>query len=425
MAVPSVWTAINSFKQNTNSSNGDHSEHQLAKGRSEEAPLITFFIPDLSIGGAERVTVNIVNGLSRRGFAVELLVSRNTGPLKSELDNAISVTSLWPTHTTDLGVAAHIPALISYFRKREPAIFLPQLEHPSVVSLIAARISQTDSVVIPTQHSSFGQSIDESLKDRIVHALVPRLYPHADGLIAVSNGVAKSITDQTSVQHGAITVLHNPVEVEKIFRESRAAPPHEWLADPRIETIVFVGRLAAQKDLRTWLDVINELHNQRHQTRGILVGTGPKRSELEAYASARGMQGVVSFTGYVENPYAYMGHADVFLLTSHYEGLPTVLIEAMATGCSVVATDCPSGPREILHDGQFGELASIGDVPTLVDAVEHILEEPVDSESLINRARDFSPESVFQQYEQFLNAIIDSETPNNDSVTLNDVFVNS
>ena len=409
---------------NSNSTNGSVRDESFKLMTADEGPLITFFIPDLSVGGAERVTVNIVNGLARRGFNIELLVSRNRGPLRAELDDSIPVRELWPYRTSLLGVAAHIPALTTYFRKKRPAIFIPQLEHPSIVSLVAAGISQTDCIVVPTQHSSFGPTIDETLKDGIVHTLVPHLYPRADGVIAVSSGVATSLVNNMALGPKDITVLHNPVEVEDIMPLSKEEAPHQWLADPDIEAIVFVGRLAAQKDLLTWIDVFHELHSKRPRTRGIIVGTGPKQGELQDYAREMGLEESISFPGFVKNQYAYMGHADAFLLTSHYEGLPTVLIEAMASGCPVVSTDCPSGPREILRDGELGPLAPIGDVQHLVQSLELVLSEPPSAEFLIERAMDFSPETVFERYERFLNSLTETNRPSNRSVSVNEIPVN-
>jgi glycosyltransferase involved in cell wall biosynthesis len=110
----------------------------------------------------------------------------------------------------------------------------------------------------------------------------------------------------------------------------------------------------------------------------------------------------VSFAGFVDNVYAYMGSASVFVLSSRHEGLPTVLIEAMACGCPVVATDCPSGPREILQDGAYGPLVPVGDETSLAEAILEALDSPVSPELLRERASDFSTESALEEYVEFI-----------------------
>lgn len=369
---------------------------------SPKGPLLSFFIPDLSVGGAEQVTVNIVNGLAARGHNVELLLSRFEGELQQNLNSSVSVVTLQPENTSVFGVAAHLPALASYVRNRKPAALIPHLEHPSVVCLALNRLLDTETAIIPTHHSALGGSVAESPKDRIVGQLVPRLYPAADRIIAVSEGVADGIVEQTAVERADISVLHNPVEIETV--RARASEPfdHEWLDDDALSVVLFVGRHEDQKDLETWLRAFEQVHDRDPDTRGILVGKGSRRTALEALADQLGIGDVVAMPGYVDNPYAYMAGADTFLLSSRYEGLPTVLIEALATGCSIVSTDCPNGPREILADGEYGRLVPVGDVTGIADAVLASLENPTPPETLRARADDFSPAAVLDEYERFI-----------------------
>jgi glycosyltransferase involved in cell wall biosynthesis len=127
---------------------------------------------------------------------------------------------------------------------------------------------------------------------------------------------------------------------------------------------------------------------------------------LKETAIQLGIEDAVSIPGYIDNPYRFMQQASVFLLSSRFEGLPTVLIEAMASGCPVVSTDCPSGPREILNDGEYGQLTPVGNVEEITAAVEQTLEDPVDSSTLRERADDFAPTVVLNEYEGFIDAYL-------------------
>jgi len=166
--------------------------------------------------------------------------------------------------------------------------------------------------------------------------------------------------------------------------------------------VLGVGRLEPQKSFKTFLRAFGCVHERLPSTRAVIIGRGSKRDELEALAADLGLSDVVSFPGYVDNPYAYMAGADTLMMSSVHEGLPTVLIEAMACGCPVVSTDCPSGPRTILEDGQYGPVVEVGDDAALAAGVLATLRDPLDERTLIERARDFQPSTVLADYETFV-----------------------
>lgn len=389
-------------------------ERPVASGKNEsitgtggdDGPLLSFFIPDLTVGGAEQVTVNLVNGLSSRGYNVELLLSKFKGELQSNLQSQVKVRTLPPSRTPVVGVAAHLPALATYLQRKRPVALFPHLAHPSIVCLAVNRLLDTDTLVIPTHHSAFGISPSTTVKDRVVRRLVPHLYPSADRIITVSEGVADSIIERTSVSRADISVLYNPVDIAAVRRRAREPVNHEWIDDDGIKVILFVGRIAEQKDLKTWLRTFKRVHDQDPTTRAVIVGQGPRRQELQRESNRLGIADVVSMPGYVENPFGYMYRSEVFLLTSLYEGLPTVLIEALACGCPVVATDCPAGPGEVLVDGKYGHLVAPGDVAGLCEAVVDALENPMPSDELQERSDDFAPERVLDRYERFITDFV-------------------
>lgn len=366
-------------------------------------PLLSFFIPDLTFGGAEQVTVNIVNGLSERGYSVELLLSRRDGKLQAELDTDVRVRELSAGRTAGLGVLADLPALVSYLRRQEPTALFPHLSHVSVACLTAKRVLGLDTKIIPTEHKTFRERDETTTKDRLVDRLTPLVYPTADRIIAVSEGVADSITAQTRLSREDISVLYNPVDVNAVRAQASTPVSHEWVGDDATDLVVYVGRLEAEKDLETWLRAFDKVHQHNPEARAILVGDGSCRPQLEARLDALGLSEVVSLPGYVENPYPYMKQADVFALSSRFEGLPTVLIEALACECPIVSTDCPGGTAEILAGGDVGRLVPVGDARALAEAIDQTLAEPTDCDQLSARAESFAPDAVFDEYERFLD----------------------
>ncbi|AAV44733.1 glycosyl transferase group 1 (plasmid) [Haloarcula marismortui ATCC 43049] len=377
-------------------------EQDTSTATDGDRPLLAFFIPDLSVGGAEQVAITIANGLATRGYDIDLLLSRASGELRSELSEQVSIVELPPSTTPVVGVAAHLPFLATYLNKRKPAALFPHLEHPSIVSLAINRFLNTDTAVIPTQHSAFGHEVEATPKDQIVRRIVPRLYPASDQIVSVSEGVADSLTDRTPVERSDISVLYNPVDVEQIRERASQPVEHEWVEGNDRDVVLFVGRHARQKNLDGWVRAFEKIVNKNPDARAIIAGKGPCREQVQATVERLGLSDTVSLPGFVDNPYRYMRKSDVFLLSSRYEGLPTVLIECLAVGCPVVSTDCPSGPREILSDGEHGTLVPMDDIDGLANAVCDTLADPPDSDRLRSRADDFSPKPVFDAYEQFL-----------------------
>jgi glycosyltransferase involved in cell wall biosynthesis len=368
---------------------------------------LTFYIPNLVVGGAEQVTVNIVNGLARRGYDVELVLSHPVGELRSAVTAEVAVTELAQSRIPIVGIGAHLPRLVSYLDDAEPTALFAQKTDASVVCLAADRLADAETTVVPTEHLAFATTPAPSVKSRVVRRLAGQLYPSADRIVAVSQGVADSLVDQLDVQRERVSVLYNPVELDTIRERARDPVEHAWVEDDDVDVVLFVGRHHPQKDLGTWLRAFARVHETAPDTRAVIAGTGERTEHLQALADRLGMTDVVSFPGYIDNPYRYMDRAGVFLLSSRFEGLPTVLVEAMACGCPVVATDCPSGPREILADGEYGQLVPVGDVTELASAVEEALEDPVDADLLCARADDFAPEVVLDEYERFLRTEIE------------------
>jgi len=369
-------------------------------------PLISFVIPSLTVGGAEQVTVSIVNDLATRGYAVELVVAQFDGKLRSALRADVEVVELSPSRTPGLGVAAEFGPIVRYLREAEPAALFPHLPRMSVVCLAAAQVAGTDTAVFPTHHSAYGQGPEDEIKARVVDWLVKHLYPTADRVIAVSDGVADGIARLTAVDRADISVLHNPVDVGQV--RARACDPVDdrWIEDDKTPVVLFVGRLVAQKDLETWLWAFSQLHERDPDVRGVVAGQGPQRKQVSEVVADLGLQDVVAIPGYVDNPFRYMSKADLFLMSSRYEGLPTVLIEALACGCPVVSTDCPNGPREILADSAYGRLVPVGDHEALAAAAAATLADPPASDRLQARADDFAPAVVMDDYERFIQKYV-------------------
>lgn len=363
-------------------------------------PRIGLYVPALRVGGAQHVTVNIANGLASRGYPVDLVVSYHQGGFCDRVDSSVNVVDLETPTLPAIGIGASIPPLTHYLNRAEPSMLFSAMTFANVVALVAHRLANTSTRIIPTEHDEFG--MDRRLKSRLVSGLASRLYGSASHILGVSSGVVESVIRQTTAPEDRVSVMYNPIEVDRIREQSRETPNHQWALDPDIELVFTVGRLEPQKDLATLIESFETVSACLPRARLVVAGRGSLADTLTEQVAACGLDDVVDFPGYVDNPYAFMANASVFALSSRHEGLPTVLIEALSCGCPIVSTNCPSGPAEILNDGEFGRLVPVGDPASLADALVDTIEDPPTADRLRRRADDFATETIIDEYVSFI-----------------------
>ena len=311
---------------------------------------------------------------------------------------------------------APIAALLRYIRTAKPLAVLSLLNYPNAVLLIASRVSRRVSrrktKVLVSVHNTISASINksDSRRSRDVPRLMRRLFPSANEIVAPSDGVAEDVARVGAIPRQRISMIYNPVFGPSLLAQADADIDHPWLADGDIPTIVAAGKLKPQKDFRTLLKAFADIRTAM-PSRLIILGEGEERANLVELSGQLGIADDVSIPGQVRNPFAYFRRAAVFVLSSEWEGLPTVLIEAMACGCPVVSTACPSGPREILDNGRFGALVPVGDYKELARAVLDTLADPPPKERLIDRARCFSIDEASLRYERLHRRYAEGQEP--------------
>jgi glycosyltransferase involved in cell wall biosynthesis len=338
-----------------------------AAGRA--ASPVAVFLASLDAGGAERAMLGLISGLAAAGRPVELVLARARGPLLAEVPPTIPVVDLGARRTV-----AALPRLIQYLRTRRPAALVGTLMHTNFVAVGARQLARRRTRLVLVEQSIPALAAQSPLRrDRwAVHA-IRWLYPWADAVVAVSEGVARELRRVAPGVAPRLHVVPNLVVTPAVWERARAPLRHPWLQPGAPPVILSVARLAAEKNLPALLDAVAMLRRRR-AVRLVVLGEGPARPQLAAHAAALGITADVDLAGFDPNPYRYMTRASVLALSSRVEGLPTVLIEALALGTPVVATDCESGPREILRDGRFGRLVPVGDVAALADALAATLD---------------------------------------------------
>ena len=353
---------------------------------------VAIFIPSLRGGGAERVMVMLANEFASRGYEVDLVLARAEGPYLSNVAENIRVVDLGASR-----VLTSLPRLVLYLRRERPYAMLSALNHANVTAILAKWIARVSTRIVVSERNNVSLSTQsaQGMMPRIVFRLMGWAYPYADGIIAISSGVADDLAQAVGIARERITVIYNPV-MPVCEDHTETSYAHPWFAPGSPPVILGVGRLTEQKDFFSLIRAFAKVRIQ-YNCRLMILGEGELREELEDLVKSLGLDSDVALPGFVENPYFYMSRAAVFVLSSQWEGLANVLIEALACGCPVVSTDCPSGPSEVLENGKWGRLVPVGNVDALAEAVLATLTEDTHPD-VVSRARDFCVEQAATRY---------------------------
>ncbi len=344
--------------------------------------------------GAERVSVNLAQEFVVAGHKVDFILAQGEGALLTE---ARSVSGVHVARSA--GARGWHSAIKEYIEQHSPAVLLAMMEGAGVISIQACK--GHDIPVYVVSHIHFSRHCRHALrwKERWLMPLAARWYlPRAAGVMGVSNGVSADIRHAAGLESEKVHTIYNPILTEELYRKAAAPVDHPWFVRDRDWlTVVTVGRLTEQKDHDTLLRAIREANRER-PVRLFVLGQGERRSELEVLADELGIGEIVEFAGFDPNPYRYIAGADVFALSSQWEGFGNVLVEALAAGIHVVSTDCPSGPREILDNGRFGELVPVGDSNALAAGILRAGKREVDCKALESHLMQFESRRVAHQY---------------------------
>lgn len=347
-------------------------------------------------GGAQRDMILLCNALAAGGVAVTFLVLRDEGPLRPLLDPSIRVTEIGARK-----LRYAIPGLRRAIRALAPAAVISSEASFNLCTLVAVRtLSRDDRTAVILREAgspSIAQYHDPYRQHRIAYRVLRRLYRYAGRIITLTEGARGDLIRNFSVPEQIVSVMRS----NAVVPETTAKRLAQWDGESgrARDLIVSVGRLSPEKDHRTLLRALGMLPVSR-PWRLAIVGEGPERAALEAFARRLGIAGRVIFTGPVADPFPWMMQARVAVCSSVYEGLGNAIIEALACGTPVVSTDCPYGPREILQGGRYGTLTPIGDAAAMADAIAAALDAVPDRRALMRRGLDYTAERAA---EAFLN----------------------
>jgi glycosyltransferase involved in cell wall biosynthesis len=378
-----------------------------ADSQEPRAQRVAFYHPCLVHGGIPHVFLQLAGGLAEQGIAVDL-VQATPPPAGQGAEFAGQVQFPPGVRRVDLNarrVLSSVAPLVRYLRRERPGALISGALHANVAAAWARRMARVPVKLILTEHSIISAVAESaamlttSARTRWAPFFVRRFYPWADAWVAVSSGAADDLATVAGIPRSQIQVIYNPVISAELFaraEESAGVRSHAWFAPGQPPVILAVGRLDHYKDYPTLLRAFAELRRTR-SARLLIFGEGEERPALQALAHSLEIEKDVAMPGNIGNPLPFIKQAAVFALSSKTESFGLVLVEALAMGATVVATDCRYGPREILLDGALGRLVPVGDVQAMATALGEALSAPKAPPPLSSLQR-FSREQSIRAY---------------------------
>ncbi len=331
---------------------------------------VFFFRPTLDDGGADRVTLTLLQNLDRSRFRPTLVLVRKKGALLPELPDDVPVVELGAAR-----LATSSAALRRLLRAERPDVLFSTASAANIPAVAAHRTSGISRcrLVLSERSTLYRGRSRRDLKQAAVVALKRLSYRFADLVTAVSQGVADELADVLGLARARIKVVYNPMVTDRVAELAAQPVDHRWLGGPD-PVILAVGRLVEVKDYPTLFEAFGRIR-QRTPARLVILGNGPLREHLVELVRARGLREFVDFAGFDPNPFKYMARAQLLMQSSIVEGLPGSIIQAMACGTPVVATNCDFGPREVIQEsGRDGFLVPVGDAAALADRADALLQ---------------------------------------------------
>ncbi len=348
---------------------------------------IAFVLPNLGGGGAERVALTLIQGLLDRGHAIDLVLLRAEGELLPLVPPEVRIFDLKAARIRN----AVLP-LARYLREQRPDAVQARMWPLTAATILAARLSGSKSRIVVSDHNRMSTQYGGSPASLALLKLTIRLlYPLADARLCVSAGCADDLARLSGLRRDSFLVVNNPLLISPTEATTSVQVDELWPSSGK--RILTVGSLKVQKNHELLLRAF-ALLRERVDAQLMILGEGPLRPKLEKQAQALGIAGRVTMPGFSSDPLPVYESADLFVLSSDYEGFGNVLVEALHAGLPIVSTDCPSGPRDILDDGGFGILVPVGEAEALAQAMADALDRPHDAQRARDRARQVTGESL-------------------------------
>lgn len=360
----------------------------------KQPPKIACFFATSGHSGVDRAMNHLIPAMVRRGYPVDLLHVRKHGPYINNPPEGLNIIDLGSKH-----VYSSLPAVVRYLKREQPYVMLSDKDRVNRTAIFAKMLARVEIRLVLRSGTTI--SVDLASRGRFDRWLqknsMGKLYRYADRVIVPSVGAADDLAEYTGLKREMIEAVPSPIVPEANFTRQYPRPEHPWFAEGEPPVIISVGELSPRKDFATLLRAFAKVRAQM-SCRLVILGKGGQKQSLLELAEQLGVTTDFDLPGFQPNPYDFLAQAALFAFTSRWEGLPLALVEALAVGTPVVSTDCPSGPREVLQDGQHGQLVPVGDDEQMARAIIDTLQQPLPADTLKQAAHRFEIEASTTAY---------------------------
>ena len=356
----------------------------------------------MRVGGAERVLQQMLNYFMKVNFEfqVDLLLAKKEGDLLKGLHKDINIVDFNKKHVRDCLID-----LVRYLKINRPNVFISVLDYANIIASLAHIISRCNSRLILWEHSIISYHSQKTISKVwiIRYFLIRMFYNHAHKIITVSKGAKDDLISDYSINKQKIKIINNPIDIQSVISLSEAEVKIPSINYKNKNYIVSVGRLATVKNYRLLIEAYSKLSKILNY-KLVIIGDGPEYQNLQKQITGLNLESRIILTGYLENPYPLIKNANVFVVSSKWEGFNLVLLEALALKRQIVSTDCPCGPREILDNGRFNLMVPVDNSDALSNGILQIINGEIifDEDSLLQRANEFRLEKICNEFMKFI-----------------------
>jgi len=357
---------------------------------------VAFLIPSFEGGGTERVIITLANGFAKRGIDVFIISLNSKGAYQNEVNENVKIEIL----NTKRTIFSFIK-IKNFLDKENPNILFSSIAHLNIFIIIVKRIMvKSDRKFVIRESNTLSEIMksNNNLKNIILCKLIRIFYPKADLIVSPSQGVADDLMKNYGIDKNKIKVIYNPIDHKFLLNMAKEPVDNYFINNKSPEKVIIgIGSLTKQKNFSSLIMAFYNI-KRHHNYKLIILGEGKERSKLESLIERLNIRDCILMPGFVKNPFKYLINANVFVLSSIYEGLPNVLIQALLLGVPCVSTKCKSGPEEILNFGEYGQLVRINDHVEMSDAILNVLEGRLKQKNINGLEKKYNINKIINNY---------------------------
>ena len=365
---------------------------------------ISFIIPSFDVGGTESSFIRMANSLSEEQYSTELVYWFQGGDLRKLINPQVITTKLKVSNLFSLLIQ-----LIKYYNKSKPDVVHTSMYMIGNISLIARMFSAHKPKIIIGARSDF-TSICKTSKNLFDELLLRKLsavlFKKSDQIVAVSKGVRADLIAALNLNPSQVIVIYNGILTEAHRSGSSLLPNHHWYSMENICIITSIGRLSPEKGIYELVCTFKKAVKENKNLRLIIIGDGKEKQKINQYINDHCLKNYIQIIGFRDDYYSYLNHSDIYVLNSYFEGMPSILVEAVSTNTKIISTDCKHGPNELLKGVEGSQLIEVNNENQLLKAINKFSSSKKIERTRVEHLEEFYIEQSTKKYIEIFNNLI-------------------